>query len=94
MSFRQACVVGLAVRLSQRLRRFSAAGATPLEGREPEVDLIQRKGLGGEVTAKPVTQFFMLVVGRVSDGFEEIVETWNTAAVLWGPRRLPSMQTG
>ena len=61
---------------------LSALGPAPLQGRKSLVDVIDGECLGIEIAANPFQHFLMLVVGWITDSFQEDVETRNTPAVF------------
>lgn len=57
----------------------------PLQRRKSSVDLVGRKSFWIEVVAKPLQQFFMLLMLRVADRLQQVVEAGDAAAVFGRP---------
>src|SRR5260370_39542526 len=49
---------------------------------EPAVDLIDRKSLRIKIVAQPFQQLLVLVVLRIADRFQKVVETWQASTVF------------
>jgi len=65
-----------------------------LQRRQPLVNLIDREKLRVEIVAQPVLEFFILLVCRIIDGIQKVVEAGHAPQSSGGPCRLPARQAG
>lgn len=91
---RAQCVLSASLRReSAELPRAVLSAAGP--GRQESIDFVDRKSLGIEVVANPVTQFLEAFIVGIIDGLKKVVVSGDAAAVFgWTGDPGRPVQTG